>query len=78
MVESRSTFGRVERESITVKSHPVETAIELILPALFRVSEDHRELARSAAEGLMSLIDVEAFRGACAEVEIISQPTADL
>lgn len=44
-----------------MKSHPVETAIELILPALFRVSGEHRELARSAADSLMHLIDGQVF-----------------
>lgn len=55
-----------------MKSHPVETAIELILPALFRVSGDDRETARSAAETLMTLIDVQAFHGDSTEVETSS------
>lgn len=44
-----------------MKSHPVETAIEFILPALFRVRGDHQASARSAADSLIHLIDGQVF-----------------
>ncbi|RXH05943.1 hypothetical protein [Bradyrhizobium vignae] len=56
-----------------MKSDPVETAIELILPALFRIGGDHQASARSAADSLMHLIDVQAFH----EVSIEGASTID-